>query len=173
MTRLLSRYRVKEYDKHLPEGFYLEHIANFPMLTADLVVEDSSSRVILVKRNRNNLDWKACWATPGGRLYRNERLKDAAHRILNRETGLDIRQENLVCKGTHEIFSGKQHSVTIVFGAKTIETRVRRDGTSSSVKWFHPWSLPKSLKPDYRKILIMGGVRLDPESSSYLNDSMV
>jgi ADP-ribose pyrophosphatase YjhB (NUDIX family) len=96
MTPMRRIYRVKEYDKRLPEKFYREHLLHFPVVTVDLVVTDKKSRFLLVKRSQNNLSWKAEWGTPGGRIFRNERVRDAAHRVLVRETGLNTPPEKFV-----------------------------------------------------------------------------
>jgi hypothetical protein len=58
--------RVRELDKWLPEKFYVEHLAHFPVPTVDIVVQDPKKRFLLVKRSDNNFTWRGCWATPGG-----------------------------------------------------------------------------------------------------------
>ena len=163
----MARYRVKEIDRRLPEKFYKEHLLHFPLVTVDLVVTSYSSspggtRFLLVRRSRENLAWKGVWATPGGRVFRNEKVRDAARRILLRETGLRVSSHDFIFKGYREIITMKEHGVTIVFSA-TVDMKnqeVRRDKSSSSVRWFAKVDTPKSLRSAYKSILSSGGVNL-------------
>jgi ADP-ribose pyrophosphatase YjhB (NUDIX family) len=126
----------------LPEKFYQEHLLQFPVATVDMVVTDTSSRCLLVRRNGNNLNWKGIWATPGGRIWRNEEAVDSARRVLLRETGLDLTPGRLFFSGFHEIVTAKEHGVTVIYTSQTDQARVRPDKTSSSVAWFYVSSLP-------------------------------
>ncbi|MDV3278472.1 MAG: NUDIX domain-containing protein [Nitrososphaerales archaeon] len=154
----LRRLRVKEQDKKLPDGFYRAHLRHFPVVTVDLVVTDRESRVLLVKRSSNNLNWKGAWATPGGRVYRNETIREAASRVLAREAGIGASPQEFAFKGVGEIVTSKEHGVTIVFAINRSGGAASADETSSSVRWFEPARLPKTLKDEYRSILSKGGV---------------
>lgn len=154
------RYRIKERDKLLPEGLYRKHLLHFPLLTVDLVVTDENSRFLLVKRTQENLAWKDDWATPGGRVFRNERIRDAAHRVLLRETGLRIPPREFTFRGVEEVITRKEHGVTVVFAARARQSKLSWDKTSSSARWFTKKILPKSLRPEYKAILSTGGVKL-------------
>ncbi|MCL4435492.1 MAG: NUDIX hydrolase [Thaumarchaeota archaeon] len=139
---------------------YLEHLVHFPTITTDIVVIDSRSRFLLVKRNGNNTGWINCWATPGGRVLRNEMLTKAAHRILKRETGLNVAPRDFAFKGLQEIITPAQHAVTVVFKAQTVNSEVKLDDTSSDAKWFDSGEAPEHLKPFYRSILSMCDLQL-------------
>lgn len=145
-------------DKWLPEKFYQEHLLHFPVTTVDMVITDANSRCLLVRRNGNNLNWKGIWATPGGRIWRNEKAADSARRVLLRETGLDLSPESFAFSGFHEIFTAKEHGVTLIYKARSDRTSVRPDRTSSSVAWFSVSRLPRALNVEYLKILQTGGV---------------
>jgi colanic acid biosynthesis protein WcaH len=154
----VARKTVKA-DEWLPEKFYQEHLLHFPVVTVDIVVTDSSSRCLLVRRNRNNLNWKGIWATPGGRIWRNEKAADSARRVLLRETGLDLSLDRLSFSGMHEIVTAKEHGVTLIYTAQTTDqVKVRPDKTSSSVAWFDASRLPRTLNMEYLKILRIGGL---------------
>ncbi len=154
------RYRIKEWDKLLPEGFYRKHLLHFPLLTVDLVVRDENSRFLLVKRSEENLAWKDDWPTPGGRVFRNEKIRDAAHRVLLRETGLSIAAKHFTLRGVEEVITTKEHGVTVVFAAKARQSKLNWDKTSSSARWFTVADAPRSLRPEYRAVLSTGGVGL-------------
>lgn len=153
-------YHVKEKDMLLPEGFYRNHLLHFPLLTVDLVVTDENSRFLLVKRSEENLAWKDDWATPGGRVFRNERIRDAAHRVLVRETGISIPPREFTFRGVEEVITSKEHGVTVVLKARARQSNLKWDKTSSSARWFTKKILPKSLRPEYKAILSTGGVKI-------------
>lgn len=153
-------YRVKAYDRQLPEKFYREHLRHLPLATVDIVVTDRRQRFLLVRRSRENLAWKDDWATPGGRIFRNEKIRDAAHRVLLRETGLSIPAEEFTLRGVEEIITTKEHGVTVVFAARARQSKLSWDKTSSSARWFTKKILPKSFRPEYKAILSTGGVTL-------------
>lgn len=154
------KIRVNLHDKWLPKEMYLEYLAHFPTITTDIVVINPQSRFLLVKRNSNNVGWIGCWATPGGRVFRNEVLTNAAHRILKRETGLNIASRNFMFKGIQEIITPAQHAVTIIFLAQTADSKIKLDATSSDARWFEPREEPEHLKPFYRAILLMCDIQL-------------
>lgn len=58
-----------------------------PIVCVDCVV-GHEGKLLLVKRKKEPM--KGNWWFPGGRLFRNERLEQAAHRIVRSETGVDI-----------------------------------------------------------------------------------
>ena len=159
-TLLRRTYRVKAYDRQLPETFYHEHLRHLPLVTVDIVVTDRRLGFLLVRRSRENLAWKDDWATPGGRIFRNEKIRDAAHRVLLRETGLSIPAEEFTLRGVEEIITTKEHGVTVVFAARARQSKLSWDKTSSSARWFTVADAPRSLRPEYRAVLSTGGVSL-------------
>jgi len=160
-----SRPRKKEIARDsLPLRKYLEHLAMFPLVTIDIVVVDDTPQFLLVKRNKNNATWKGEWATPGGRVFRNENLSHAAHRILKRETGIDVPLEDLELKGVGEAITPVEHAVTIVFTARTTRQEVIVDGTSSEAAWFSQRDAPR-LRPVYAKALSLCGIELSKKTA--------
>ncbi len=147
-------------DKFLPEEFFKIHVRHFPMVTVDIVLLGDSAKFLLVKRNQNNFAWKGKWATPGGRIFRNEPIAAAAHRILLREIGISIAPKNFLVCGVHELIGRKEHGITVVCRASTTVRELKLDSTSSSAKWCDLLSVPKSLKPEYKRILEIGGLEV-------------
>lgn len=152
------KVRIKQEDTWLPEELYIEHLRRFPVVAVDIVVTDTQGRILLVKRNENNLTWAGNWATPGGRVYRNESLVDAARRILRREVGLNLETKEFAPSGVQEIITPKQHGVTIIFRARTDDTNVHVDQTSSEARWFTPRRARESLRSEYVTMLALCGV---------------
>ncbi len=161
---MTKKYLVKDIDRRLPDKFYKDHLLHFPVVAVDLVVSstsDGDSRFLLVRRSRENLAWKGVWATPGGRVLRNEKIRDAARRVLLRETGLRAPSRDFIFKGYQEIITLREHGVTMVFSVTVDnEQELKWDKTSSSAKWFTKGDLPRSLRREYRAILFTGGVSL-------------
>jgi ADP-ribose pyrophosphatase YjhB (NUDIX family) len=123
--------------------------------TVDLVVRNSKLEILLLRRNRANSSWKRDWATPGGRILKRETVIEAAHRVLLRETGIQVKPENFAYQGFVEIITPRTHGITHVFSASTTETKVTLDNTSSSFRWFLPNALPRSLRKQYRQMIDM------------------
>jgi ADP-ribose pyrophosphatase YjhB (NUDIX family) len=157
---LPSHIRIKDGDTWLPERLYAEHLRHFPVLTVDLVVTSRDRMFLLVKRSGSNLNWKGVWATPGGRVFRNERIDEAACRVLLRETGIMVPPDRFKFCGVEEVFTSKEHGVTMVNSASTSRLTLTTDRSSSSARWFGPDSFPSTLKAEYRSILEKGGVKL-------------
>jgi ADP-ribose pyrophosphatase YjhB (NUDIX family) len=129
------------------------------MVTIDIVLTGPTSRVLLLRRSDMNVAWKGLWATPGGRVYRNERLSEAIQRIALRETGIRLLKGQVSFAGVKEIITGKEHAVTNVFKAHASTSSFRLDGTSTEAQWFRPVELPPSLRQEYRDMLSMCGIR--------------
>jgi colanic acid biosynthesis protein WcaH len=66
----------------------------------DLIIEDSEGKVLIGLRN--NPPAQGFWFVPGGRVYKNEPLRDALSRILRDETGFTA--ENVVAIALHGLY---------------------------------------------------------------------
>jgi colanic acid biosynthesis protein WcaH len=73
-------------DEFIPEETFATCLNNIPQPCVDLVVEYDGG--ILLTR-RQNEPAKGEWFWPGSRLYKGERLGDAAVRVAREELGLD------------------------------------------------------------------------------------
>jgi ADP-ribose pyrophosphatase YjhB (NUDIX family) len=65
--------------------------ANRLVPAASAVVVDQAGRILLHRRNDNDL-----WSIPGGAMELGERIADTAVREVKEETGLEVRPEALV-----------------------------------------------------------------------------
>jgi ADP-ribose pyrophosphatase YjhB (NUDIX family) len=65
--------------------------ANSLVPAASAVVVDQAGRILLHRRNDNDL-----WSIPGGAMEVGERIADTAVREVKEETGLDVQPEALV-----------------------------------------------------------------------------
>ncbi len=64
-----------------------------PMLTADCMVVNFRSEVLLIRRG--NEPYRGCWALPGGFMEMDETLEHCAVRELQEETGLVVSETQL------------------------------------------------------------------------------
>lgn len=77
-------------------------VANTPLISLDLIVEDAKGAVLLGLRN--NPPAKGYWFVPGGRVRKNESLDAAFARIAHDELGLQTRRSEHAFAGVHEHF---------------------------------------------------------------------
>jgi colanic acid biosynthesis protein WcaH len=89
---------------------FLQVVSNTPLIALDLVIQDTEERVLLGWRV--NEPAKESWFVPGGRIYKNERLKEALTRIL--ETELGIKEYH----GTYKVFDIADHIYDTCFYPK-------------------------------------------------------
>lgn len=77
-------------------------VDNTPLISIDLIVRNPLGEVLLGKRV--NAPAKGYWFTPGGRIYKNEKMAEAFERIVHDETGLDLKLSAADFIGTFEHF---------------------------------------------------------------------
>lgn len=72
----------------LDDSAFAGIIAATPLISIDLIVRNDRGEVLLGKRrNRPAMGY---WFVPGGRIFKNERSRDALNRIGKGELGIDI-----------------------------------------------------------------------------------
>lgn len=81
---------------------FKEVVKNAPLIALDLIVIDEEGRVLLGLRNNN--PGIGLWSVPGGRIYKNETLKDAFKRISQNELGLAVDVNSIWFRGVYEHF---------------------------------------------------------------------
>ncbi len=126
--------------KKIPEKIYKEIHRSLPLVCVDIAVTDGSGRFLLVKRT--NDPEAGQWWFPGGRILKNELLREAALRFLERETGLRGSVSALL--GFHEYFAApgyfpgmNAHTIAFVFTVNVKRNSTfRLDSQSSDAQWF-------------------------------------
>ena len=79
---------------------FLDIIDSTPLVSIDLIIEDSVGDILLGKRvNRPAKDY---WFVPGGRIRKNEKIADAMLRISSAELGNEIAIENTLLLGNYD-----------------------------------------------------------------------
>lgn len=129
---------------------FLEIIDATPLVSIDLVVRNERGQVLLGKRvNRPAQNF---WFVPGGRIRKNERVKDAFGRIFQAELGLAFPFEEARLLGAYDHiyddnFAGdpniNTHYVVLAFACALNTTHaVKPDAQHEALEW---WDVAKLL----------------------------
>jgi len=128
----------------IDDNRFLEIIDSTPLISIDLILEDSKGRILLGKRvNRPAQDY---WFVPGGRIRKNERLSDAIKRISSNELGTTILISSAQLLGAFDhIYSdncfGKDgintHYVVLAYKINAQDgLAIMTDSQHSEIKWW-------------------------------------
>lgn len=108
-----------------------------PRLNVDLVIRIDGG-VVLVKRGIE--PHIGAWHVPGGTVYKNEKLEDAAVRVAKHETGLDVQVVKHL--GFMEFPNEKRgdlnvHTISIVIEVSKVGGELKHDTHAKEIKVFH------------------------------------
>ena len=103
---------------------------SMPIPCVDLLVTHKDSLLLML---RNNEPAKDLWFTPGGRIYRNEKLIDTVKRVLPEETGLQPTKITQVSTMSH--IWPEAHTVTTYFRVEVDSDQVKLDEQHRDYKW--------------------------------------
>jgi len=84
----------------LPLDKFRDIIRHGILLAIDLVVRNDKGEVLLGLRK--NAPAQGFWFVPGGRVHKNEKLRDALRRISNEEVGIEIAAEDIRVIGIYD-----------------------------------------------------------------------
>ncbi|GAA0553093.1 NUDIX domain-containing protein [Halorubrum ejinorense] len=73
------------HDEYIPEELFSQFISRMPQICVELIFE-SEEGILVAKRDIE----PSIWFWPGSRLYKGEKLEDAAHRIAEEELGIEV-----------------------------------------------------------------------------------
>lgn len=132
----------------LQDKEFLRIVDATPLVAIDLIIRNEAGEVLLGQRV--NRPAKDSWFVPGGRILKNERVKDALRRISQRELGITISEATLVGVFDHLYADNflnapdvTTHYVALGFAAELPRgTRLTADNQHGELKW---WSVPKLL----------------------------
>jgi len=109
---------MEVHDEYVPEDLFAEFTARMPEACVEVVLETEEG-VLLAKRA--NEPAKGEWFWPGGRLYKGEKLEDAARRVAREELGIEVGVEGRLGVYAHfwetsAVGEGpSRHTVNVVF----------------------------------------------------------
>ena len=143
--------------KILSDKEYKKILDSMPICCVDLVINHKGKVLINL---RNNEPDKGTWSIPGGRVYKGEKLEDAAIRKAYEETGLKVRIEKMIGvyetmfnKGPFKDLRNGVHTINICFLAKPINENIviKLDKTSSNYKWVD--KMEEDINPYAKKVI--------------------
>jgi colanic acid biosynthesis protein WcaH len=130
----------------LDTASFVTLVANAPLVSIDLIVEDQSGAVLLGMRT--NRPARGCWFVPGGRIRKNETLDAAFSRITSEELGLSLTRSKARLLDVYEHFydtdfagtpQASTHYVVLAYRLRVIrESLSLPDGQHSSYAWMRP-----------------------------------
>jgi len=121
--------------KRFPEKEFNEIYSKVPRLCVDLVIKNSKGDFLLTFRTT---DPKDLWHLPGGTIFFNENIEEAAKRIAKEELNAEIEILDNIGFIQYPNYIGVGHPVSIVFEAKllTPENKIKLDFQASEWKFF-------------------------------------
>lgn len=129
----------------------LEVIDCTPLVSIDLLLEDTKGRILLGKRI--NRPAQGYWFVPGGRIRKNEKLANAIKRISFAELGIEIFIEDATLLGAFDhIYSDNflnaegvnTHYVTLAYMVNAKDNlNIEFDNQHSEMRW---WPKEKLLR---------------------------
>ena len=138
----------------IPESLYKDIIKSVPIICIDLCIACHENGIkngyLLVKRKQEPL-LGDLWV-PGGRVFQNETLLDAAQRKLKEEIGITKENTEFFIKGIYEdVFDRSSfekhtyHTISIVYDIdiETNKEKIKLDNTSK--EWVVSKKLPQRL----------------------------
>jgi len=116
-------------------------VEHTPLISIDLIVENSEGKVLLGKRV--NEPAKGFWFVPGGRVFKDETLDNAFSRTLQEEIGLDLVRNESKFYGLYEhfyknnVFNNNFSTHYIVLAHKIItDAELTLNNQHESYQWF-------------------------------------
>ena len=128
---------MKKGPRKLPTVFYKKVLENFAIPCVDVVVV-CGHEFLLVKRK--NEPAKGEWWVPGGRVFKGEKIYEAAKRKVWEEVGLKVLSlKQLFAEDTMfetSAFGVSTHTVGIIYSARVKSRKAVLDRDHSEYKWF-------------------------------------
>ena len=122
-----------------------------PALTTDCVIFDPEARVLLIRRGHD--PFRGAYALPGGFVDVGETTESACRREVEEETGLEVRDLQLVGVYSDPDRDPRGHTVSIAYVTRLSEPVTPRSGSdAASAEWVGDWRNLK-LAFDHAKIL--------------------
>ena len=104
-----------------------------PTFCVDLVVTNWKNEFLLIKRTQSPA--KGQWWLPGGRVYKNETLRNAVLRKGKEEIGVDVILKDFVSVEETIFKEDNVHTVNAVFHVVYYGRDIHLDETHSSYVW--------------------------------------
>lgn len=117
-------------------------VEKMPICSVDLIILDSNRKKFLLGYRNSEVAGRS-WFVPGGRVNKNERLREAAKRIAREETGLEIdiieklgSYQHFYQKSDVETETGKHYIPNAFIVSPKQEQELEKDEQHTELKWF-------------------------------------
>jgi colanic acid biosynthesis protein WcaH len=128
----------------LPDEEFAQLVRMTPLVSLDFIVRDGAGRVLLGRRNFEPA--KGSYFVPGGRILKDEPIRDAFSRLLRHELGLDgVSIDAANFAGVYEHFhpssrygpdGSTTHYVVLAYALNVApSSRITPDDQHSSLEW--------------------------------------
>jgi len=153
---------MEVHDERIPENVFADCLSALPQVCVEVVLERDGA-VLLARRT--NQPVRGEWFWPGSRLYKGERLDDAAHRVAREELGIEVELVERVGVYSHfwEASSvdgvDSRHTVNVVYRARPAagDPEIRLDDQHDDYRfvdgvedWMHEYVREYLIDLDYR-----------------------
>lgn len=135
----------------LSEKDFREIYEKVPRLCVDIVIKNEDGVLLSM---RSIKPYNGMWHIPGGTVYKEEKLEEAAIRIAKKETGLDVdlgKYLGYIEYLNEKRFGGYGHSFSVMLEAVSIGGELKSDENSKELKYFK--ELPENLIKEQRDFL--------------------
>ena len=105
---------------------------SMPLPCVDLLITHKDNLLLML---RNNEPGKDLWFTPGGRIFKDEKLEDTVKRVLSMETGLQ--PTNITQISTMSHMWPEVHTVTTYYKVEADSDKVKLDEQHRDHRWIN------------------------------------
>lgn len=119
-------------ESPLPQKLFASIVKHAPLIAVDLVIQNESGEVLLGLRR--NAPARGFWFVPGGRIFKNEPIANAADRIVREELAIDSRLPRALFLGIFEHFYQDNFTHAQAFGTHYIVLAHRLSITTVQIK---------------------------------------
>ncbi len=130
---------AKNNNTYIDDTAFKSIIAHIPLVSLDFVVKHQE-KILLGKRI--NKPAKGCWFTIGGRILKNEKIRDSMHRITREELGM-ILTDSPSFVGVFEHFyddsiyeSASTHYVNLLYEVEVDDLPSLPNDQHDAYRWF-------------------------------------
>ena len=121
---------------------FTQIIKNTPLISIDLIIENSKGEILLGKRI--NKPAQNDWFVPGGRIFKDEKLDEAFSRTTTSEIGIALKRNDVEFFGLHEHFyednafnnEFSTHYIVLAHKFQVNEAEIKLNNQHEAYQWF-------------------------------------
>jgi len=126
----------------LSKTAFTQIIENTPLISIDLIIENSEGKILLGKRL--NKPAQNDWFVPGGRIFKDEKLDEAFSRTTTSEIGIALKRGEVEFLGLYEHFYADNafndefstHYIVLAHKFQVNEAEIKLNNQHEAYQWF-------------------------------------